>query len=66
LKPGNAAYPRLDVKKSLGINPTATLQHSGFYYVLAAQATEMRRLKYKAALKSDALVSGAYDLILFS
>ena len=58
LKQGNAAYPRLDVKKSLGINPIATLQHSGYYYVLAAQATEMRRLKFKAAVRSETSVPG--------
>ena len=64
LKQGQPAYPRLDVKKSLGINPTTTIQHSGFYYVLAAQATEMRRLKFKAALTSETtLVSGWYSFM---
>lgn len=36
----------------LGLNPTQALQHPGFYYWMAAQCTENRRMRFLQALES--------------
>ena len=35
----------------LGLNPANALQHPGFYYYVAAQATERRRARFLAILE---------------
>jgi len=42
----------LDALRSLGLNPANALQHPGFYYHMAAQATERRRAQFLAMLES--------------
>ncbi|KAG6920032.1 hypothetical protein DXG01_010100 [Tephrocybe rancida] len=39
--------------RSLGINPSHALQHSGFYYFMAAKCTETRRERFLAALEIE-------------
>lgn len=36
----------------LGLNPANALQHPGFYYYMAARATERRRTQFFAVLSS--------------
>jgi hypothetical protein len=38
----------LDALRVMGLNPTNALQHPGFYYYVAAQATERRRANFLA------------------
>jgi hypothetical protein len=42
----------LDALRALGLNPANALQHPGFYYYMAAQATERRRAQFLAMLES--------------
>ncbi|KAI0300474.1 Gryzun, putative trafficking through golgi-domain-containing protein [Multifurca ochricompacta] len=42
----------LDALRVLGLNPANALQHPGFYYYMAAQATERRRAQFFAMLES--------------
>ncbi|KAG6879137.1 hypothetical protein C0992_004954 [Termitomyces sp. T32_za158] len=39
--------------RSMGVNPRHALQHSGFYYVLAAKCTEIRRERFLAHLEME-------------
>jgi hypothetical protein len=43
----------LDALRSLGINPSHALQHSGYYYYMAAKATDMRRERFLAAVEAE-------------
>lgn len=45
--------PELDMARTLGVNPSHALQHSGFYYYMAAKCTEMRRARFLAALEAE-------------
>jgi len=55
-KPASAAAPvgvtELDALRALGLNPANALQHPGFYYYMAAQATERRRAHFLAMLEA--------------
>ena len=42
----------VDALRALGLNPANALQHPGFYYYMAAQATERRRAQFLAMLES--------------
>ncbi|KAI0002431.1 Gryzun, putative trafficking through golgi-domain-containing protein [Russula compacta] len=42
----------LDALRILGLNPANALQHPGFYYYVAAQATERRRAQFLAMLQT--------------
>ena len=42
----------LDALRVLGLNPANALQHPGFYYYMAAQATERRHARFLAMLES--------------
>ncbi|KAL0955838.1 hypothetical protein HGRIS_002040 [Hohenbuehelia grisea] len=44
----------LDAMRTLGLNPSHALQHSGFYYYMAARCTEMRRDRFLAAVEAEA------------
>ena len=54
--PASAAAPvgltELDALRVLGLNPANALQHPGFYYYMAAQATERRRAQFLSMLES--------------
>jgi hypothetical protein len=54
--PAPAAAPvgvtELDALRALGLNPANALQHPGFYYYMAAQATERRRANFLAMLEA--------------
>lgn len=39
--------------RSMGLNPCHSLQHPGFYYYAGARCTEMRRIKFQAALEAE-------------
>jgi hypothetical protein len=43
----------LDIARTLGVNPSHALQHSGYYYYMAAKCTEMRRTRFVAALEAE-------------
>ncbi|KAJ2918543.1 hypothetical protein MD484_g1826, partial [Candolleomyces efflorescens] len=43
----------LDIARTLGVNPSHALQHSGYYYYMAAKCTEMRRARFVAALEAE-------------
>lgn len=47
------ALPDPDFARTLGINPSHALQHSGFYYYMAAKCTDMRRARFLAALEAE-------------
>ncbi|EPQ55211.1 hypothetical protein GLOTRDRAFT_41884 [Gloeophyllum trabeum ATCC 11539] len=40
----------MDAMRSLGVNPSHTLQHPGFYYYTAARCTERRRERFLASI----------------
>jgi hypothetical protein len=42
----------LDALRVLGLNPANALQHPGFYYYIAAQATERRRAQFLAVVET--------------
>lgn len=46
--PAPVGLTELDALRVLGLNPANALQHPGFYYYIAAQATERRRAKFVA------------------
>jgi hypothetical protein len=46
--PGIEGDPR-----NVGLNPTHYLQHPGYYYYAGARCTEMRRVKFQAALEAE-------------
>jgi hypothetical protein len=54
--PTPAAAPvgltELDALRALGLNPANALQHPGFYYYMAAQATERRRAQFLSMVES--------------
>ena len=50
--PAPVGLTELDALRVLGLNPANALQHPGFYYYMAAQATERRRAKFFAILES--------------
>ncbi|KAI0261262.1 Gryzun, putative trafficking through golgi-domain-containing protein [Gloeopeniophorella convolvens] len=47
-----SGLPELDALRVLGLNPANALQHPGFYYYMAAQATERRRARYLILLEN--------------
>lgn len=49
--PGGTAI-EVDAMRVLGLNPSHALQHPGFYYYMAARATEKRRERLVAMLES--------------
>ena len=55
--PTPAAAPvgltELDALRALSLNPANALQHPGFYYYMAAQATERRRAQFLAIVESS-------------
>ena len=50
--PAPVGLTEQDALRLLGLNPTNALQHPGFYYYFAAQATERRREKFLAMLET--------------
>ena len=50
--PAPPGLAELDALRVLGLNPANALQHPGFYYYMAAQATERRRAQFLAMLSS--------------
>ncbi|PFH52170.1 hypothetical protein AMATHDRAFT_74451 [Amanita thiersii Skay4041] len=50
---GAGSTLEIETLRSLGLNPSHTLQHPGFYYYMAAQCTEMRREKYLVAVDAE-------------
>jgi len=50
--PAPVGLSEQDALRLLGLNPANALQHPGFYYYLAAQATERRREKFLAMLET--------------
>jgi hypothetical protein len=50
--PAPVGLTELDALRVLGLNPANALQHPGFYYYIAAQATERRRAKFLAILET--------------
>ncbi|TFY76432.1 hypothetical protein EWM64_g7579, partial [Hericium alpestre] len=52
---GGAAVGSLEVDalRMLGLNPSHALQHPGFYYYMAAQATEKRRARFLTMAKQQ-------------
>lgn len=46
--PGIEVDPR-----NVGLNPSHYLQHPGHYYYAGARCTEMRRVKFQAALEAE-------------
>jgi hypothetical protein len=65
ITPTNAL--EIDSMRSLGINPSHTLQHPGFYYYMAAKCTEMRRTRFLAALEAEvSLFEGVRDFVFKS
>lgn len=65
---GITATNALEVEsmRSLGINPSHTLQHPGFYYYMAAKCTEMRRIRFLAAVEAEVRPFTIYILFTFS
>ena len=43
----------LDALRSLGANPSHTLQHPGYYYFMAARCTELRKERFQAAVEVE-------------
>ncbi|KAI9441462.1 Foie gras liver health family 1-domain-containing protein [Lactarius indigo] len=50
--PASSALAELDALRVLGFNPANALQHPGFYYYMAAQATERRHAQFLAIVES--------------
>jgi trafficking protein particle complex subunit 11 len=50
--PAPSGSAERDALRVLGLNPANALQHPGFYYYMAAQATERRRAQFLAILSS--------------
>jgi len=50
--PALSGLAELDALRVLGLNPANALQHPGFYYYMAAQATERRHTRFLAVLES--------------
>ncbi|KAN0130166.1 Gryzun, putative trafficking through Golgi domain containing protein [Lactarius tabidus] len=50
--PAASGLAELDALRVLGLNPANALQHSGFYYYMAAQATERRHARFLALLEN--------------
>lgn len=51
---GAGMIPELEsMARSAGINPSHALQHSGFYYYMAAKCTDARRARFLAALEAE-------------
>jgi trafficking protein particle complex subunit 11 len=50
--PAPSGLAERDALRVLGLNPANALQHPGFYYYMAAQATERRRAQFLAILSS--------------
>jgi trafficking protein particle complex subunit 11 len=50
--PAPVGLTELDALRVLGLNPANALQHPGFYYYVAAQATERRRANFFAMLET--------------
>ena len=43
----------LGLGAGIGLNPNTALMHPGFYYYIAAECTERRRMKYLKALENE-------------
>jgi hypothetical protein len=50
--PASLGLAELDALRVLGLNPANALQHPGFYYYMAAQATERRHARFLALLEN--------------
>lgn len=50
--PAPSGLAELDALRILGLNPANALQHPGFYYYVAAQATERRRAQFLVMLET--------------
>ncbi|KAF8271123.1 Foie gras liver health family 1-domain-containing protein [Lactarius quietus] len=50
--PASSGLAELDAQRVLGLNPANALQHPGFYYYMAAQATERRHARFLALLEN--------------
>jgi hypothetical protein len=50
--PASSGLAELDAQRVLGLNPAYALQHPGFYYYMAAQATERRHARFLALLEN--------------
>lgn len=50
--PASSGLAELDALRVLGFNPASALQHPGFYYYMAAQATERRHARFLALLET--------------
>ncbi|THH08405.1 hypothetical protein EW145_g2735, partial [Phellinidium pouzarii] len=51
----------IETLRALGVNPSTALMHPGFYYYVAAECTERRRLRFLAALDAT-LYTKSYEL----
>lgn len=50
--PASSGLAELDALRVLGLNPANALQHPGFYYYMAAQATERRHARFLVLLEN--------------
>ena len=50
---GSIPSIELDALRSLGANPSHTLQHPGYYYYMAARCTELRKERFHAAVEVE-------------
>jgi trafficking protein particle complex subunit 11 len=50
--PASLGLAEHDALRVLGLNPANALQHPGFYYYMAAQATERRHARFLALLET--------------
>ena len=50
-----SSAPSVDMNalRSLGLNPSHSLQHPGFYYYMASRCTELRREKFQVAIDAE-------------
>ncbi|KXN87455.1 Trafficking protein particle complex subunit 11, partial [Leucoagaricus sp. SymC.cos] len=50
--------------RTIGLNPSHSLQHPGYYYYAAARCTEMRRIKFQVALEAEARIQSGNPISL--
>lgn len=53
IRGSSAPSIELDALRSLGLNPSHTLQHPGYYYYMAARCTETRRERFQVAVDAE-------------
>ncbi|KAK2463095.1 hypothetical protein APHAL10511_004750 [Amanita phalloides] len=51
---GSSAHSlEMNALRSLGLNPSHTLQHPGFYYYMASRCTELRKEKFQTTVEAE-------------